>query len=140
MYLERLTLIYFTLHAANTPPPDGFQVSVSKGSTDEMLYLNILWDSEFNTAYEIESYQIEASNGFIDCPQMCSPRNDNPCQCSELRAGTNGNITITATSCGDLQGPPTVITITPEGRSKVFLCKHNCHIIALLRESLGCAL
>ena len=106
---------YFILHTANTPIPVGFQVSVGKGNTDETPYLNISWDSAFNVMYGIESYQLETSDGFISCLQMCPP--SDPCQCSGLEAGRDGNVTITATACGDMQGPPAVIYVTPRGKS-----------------------
>ena len=63
--------------------------------------------------YGIESYQLAASSGFVSCPQMCNA--SGPCQCSGLIAGRDGNITITATTCEDQQGPPAVVYLTPRG-------------------------
>ena len=64
--------------------------------------------------YGIESYLLEASDGFISCSQMCLP--NEACQCSGLRAGRDGNVNITATTCGNLQGPPAVLYIMPRGK------------------------
>ena len=65
--------------------------------------------------YGIMSYQLEASGGFISCPQTCNT--DNPlCQCSGLTAGMDGNITITAVTCVEQQGPPAVVNLTPRGK------------------------
>ena len=105
----------FTPFAANTPAADGFQVSVSRDNADNRLSLTLRWDSAFNMMYGIQSYLLGASNGFISCEQPCSTRDRDRCQCSGLTAGNDGNITITAVTCGDQQGPPTVIYVTPRG-------------------------
>ena len=66
--------------------------------------------------YGIESYQLEASSGFISCPQMCPLNGSSPCRCSGFTDGRDGNITITAVTCGDQQGPPAVVYLTPRGK------------------------
>jgi hypothetical protein len=105
-----------TLHAATTPVPSGFQVSVSQSNTADTPYLTIRWDPAFNEMYGIESYLIEASGGFIDCPQTCASNGSSPCQCTGLIARMDGNISIIATTCGDQQGLPAVIYLTPRGK------------------------
>ena len=66
--------------------------------------------------YGIESYQLEASSGLVSCPQMCPSNASGPCRCSGLTAEMDGNITITATTCGDQQGLPAVVYLTPRGK------------------------
>ena len=104
------------LSAASTPAPEGFQAFVSKSNMDNMPYFNIQWNMAFSEMNRIETYALEVSNGFINCPQMCSPNGGGLCQCSGLTAGMDGNITITAISCGNLQGPPALINLTPRGK------------------------
>ena len=84
--------------------------------------------------YGIELYLLEASGGFINCPQTCLP--SDPCQCSGLRAGMDGNITITATSCGDLQGPPAVIYVMPQGKLYIYILHLHATKLSLVPRPL----
>ena len=111
------------LHTANIPAPYGYNAFVNKNGK---VYFNIQWDSAFVVMYRIEMYTLEASNEFIECPQMCSI-DESLCRCSGLSAGSDGSITITATSCGNLQGPPTIINITPRGNVLAYIFNVKRH-------------
>ena len=105
----------FIPHTANTPAPDDYNAFINKSASDS-VYFSIQWDSAFSNMHRIETYTLEVSDGFIECPLTCLPSDEGPCQCSGLTTGSDGNITITATSCGNLQGPPTVIYVKPRGK------------------------
>lgn len=101
------------------PAPTGFRNTII--SQRSLLYFGFIWDTAFNTANNVGTYRLVADDASVSCKENCSSSSDS-CQCSGLSAGVNVNISISAVSCGSLEGPIIVVNVTPQVPEETITC------------------
>ena len=120
------------------PPPIPLGIDTSLEETNEaLIFLNLTWDSNFNSDYAITSYIIAPEttamgNPVLTCPHSCYP--DNPCQCNGIVREDHVNITISAVNCRNQEG--TSITIIVASCMKMHVWIHCAVILAIAEYTL----
>ena len=67
---------------------------------------NITWNSVFTSVHDVTLYRaVITGSSTANCPLTCLPTE--PCQCTAPAVGEPISITLSATNCGDQDGPAT---------------------------------
>ena len=69
---------------------------------------NITWNAMFASLHDVTSYRaVITGSSTANCPSACRP--SEPCQCTPPVVGEQINVSISATNCGDQEGPTVVL-------------------------------
>ena len=93
-----------TLSYAFTAPPGELQPNDYVINIISRLNFNISWNPLFTSQYNVTLYRANITQSSIArCPAVCMPFE--PCQCTMPALGEVASIIMSATNCGDQEGP-----------------------------------
>ena len=69
---------------------------------------NITWTSAFTSLHDVTFYRaVITGSSTANCPSTCRSRE--PCQCTPPAIGEPVSISLSATNCGDQEGPTSIL-------------------------------
>ena len=110
--------------------PDDYTVGLTS-----QTYFAISFSSTFSALHNVTSYNVNVTGSSTNCASLCPP--NNPCQCTTPAVREPVSINISATNCGDQEGPATVLQAEtrlpsqPLGCSSVSVYNYTSDLIGI---------
>ena len=83
--------------------------------------LTITWNQAFTSVHDVTSYSVTITGSSVaNCPPVCLPTE--PCQCTTPAVGEPVSIRLSATNCGDQEGPAVVLQAEARVPSQPLRC------------------